>query len=158
MPSLTRRFIKTAFGLLLIGLLLGLWLLVRREMYGEWANPYLISAHTHLVFVGFVMFMILGVALWLFPKPARDDYRYKPILIEWVYWMLLSGTLLRFGAELLQGLYVRPSTAGLVITGGVLQFISLVLYGYSMWSRIRSTTDYKQQRISRSAAGRERPD
>ena len=28
------------------------------------------------------MMMILGVALWLFPRPARDDVQYNPLLAE----------------------------------------------------------------------------
>ena len=100
MTELPRRFIKTAFVFLILGLLLGGWMLLRRELYGEWPHPYLISAHTHIMFVGFVMFMILGVALWLFPKPSRDDPRYRETAIRWVYWLLLCGTLLRFAGEL----------------------------------------------------------
>ena len=70
MNALVRRFIKTAVMFLAIGLLTGVYMLVQRELYGTWPTPYVVSAHTHAVFVGFVMFMILGVALWLFPKPA----------------------------------------------------------------------------------------
>jgi hypothetical protein len=55
MTALVRRFIKTAIGFLAAGLLLGLYMLVRRELFGVWPGAYLISAHTHVVFVGFVM-------------------------------------------------------------------------------------------------------
>jgi hypothetical protein len=61
-----RRFIKTGIGFLFAGLFLGAVILVRRELFGVWPHPHLVSAHTHAVLVGFVMFLILGVALWLF--------------------------------------------------------------------------------------------
>ncbi|MDZ7805442.1 cbb3-type cytochrome c oxidase subunit I [Thiohalophilus sp.] len=151
MTELPRRFVKTAFVFLILGLLLGGWMLLRRELYGEWPHPYLISAHTHIMFVGFVMFMILGVALWLFPKPSRDDPRYRENVIRWVYWLLLGGTLLRFGGELWRGMDDVSLLAWAVIAGGFLQIGAIVLYIWTMWKRIRTTTGYKRQRVSREA-------
>ena len=45
------------------------------------------------------MFMVLGVALWIFPKLAKDDNRYKPGIAHTVHWLLLTGTLARFVSE-----------------------------------------------------------
>ncbi len=105
MHTLVRRFIKTGVGFLLLGLALGLWMLVRRELFGVWPHPYLVSAHAHVVLVGFVIFLIFGVALWLFPRPRRDDERYRPELAEvtamglyfWTMWTRIrpSGSHLR---------------------------------------------------------------
>ena len=78
MYSLVRRFIKTAIVFLGVGLTIGLWIMVRREIYGRFPGPYEVSAHTHAILVGFVMMMILGVALWLFPCPQHDDVPYQP--------------------------------------------------------------------------------
>lgn len=139
MNALVRRFIKTAVMFLAIGLLTGIYLLVRRELFGIWPQPYEVSAHTHAVFVGFVMFMILGVALWLFPKPLRRDPRYRSSLIETVYWLLLSGTLLRFIGELARAYTTIPSFAWLVLLAGLAQVTSLLLYVWTMWYRIRPT-------------------
>src|SRR4051812_34139904 len=61
---LVRRYLRTAIGFLLAGLGLGTWMLIRRELAGDYPTPRLISAHTHVIMVGFVMMMILGVALW----------------------------------------------------------------------------------------------
>lgn len=154
MTELPRRFVKTAFVFLIFGLLLGGWMLLRRELYGEWPHPYLISAHTHIMFVGFVMFMILGVALWLFPKPARDDPRYRESRIEVVYWLLLCGTLVRFGGELLRSDNGASWLAWLVLCGGLAQLGAIVLYIWTMWMRIRTTTGYKRQRVTRETVGR----
>jgi hypothetical protein len=51
-------------------LALGLYMMVQRDLLGQFQHPYLRSAHTHAVFFGFVLFLILGVALWLFPRAA----------------------------------------------------------------------------------------
>ncbi|MGW8227837.1 MAG: hypothetical protein ACWGOW_03000 [Gammaproteobacteria bacterium] len=139
MNALVRRFIKTAVMFLALGLLTGAYMLVRRELFGIWPQPYVVSAHTHAVFVGFVMFMILGVALWLFPRPLRSDPRYRSGLIETVYWLLLAGTLLRFIGELTRAYSNTPSLAWLVMAAGFAQVASLLLYVWTMWYRIRPT-------------------
>ena len=137
MHSIVRRFIKTGIVFLLIGLALGAYLLVRRELTGSWPDRYLVSAHAHAVFVGFVMFMILGVALWLFPRPHRDDVRYRPALIEVSYWLLLLGTSGRLVAELARAWLDTGLFKWFVIAGGLSQAAGLGVYVWTMWSRIR---------------------
>ena len=61
MHSLVRRYLKTGIGFLALGLGLGLWMMAHRELRQRFRSPYLVSAHTHAIFVGFVMMMILGV-------------------------------------------------------------------------------------------------
>ena len=85
MHSLVRRYIKTAVAFLIVGLVIGGWMLVQRELGRSPPSEYEVSAHTHTLFVGFVMMMILGVALWLFPRPDKSDAHYRPSLIEAAY-------------------------------------------------------------------------
>ena len=141
MSPLVRRFLKTGIGFLLFGVGLGLYMLARRELHGVWATPWWISAHTHAILVGFVMMMILGVALWMFPRPAKDDRQFDPRLAEAAYWCVAGGTAIRVAGELL-----RPSTAagavrwGIVIAGAA-QVLGLVLFFWTMWTRIRGRSE-----------------
>ncbi len=137
MHSIVRRFIKTGVGFLAAGLALGIWLLARRELTGEWPHPYLVSAHVHAVFVGFVMFMILGVALWLFPRPSKDDTRYRPEWIEASYWLLLVGTAGRFAGEIARASVGERWLGWVILGGGLAQAGGIALYLYTMWTRIR---------------------
>ncbi|MEJ2184593.1 MAG: cbb3-type cytochrome c oxidase subunit I [Gemmatimonadota bacterium] len=137
MYTLVRRFIKTGIVFLFAGLALGAWMLVRRELFDTWPNPYLVSAHAHAVFVGFVMFLILGVALWLFPRPPKDDERYKPALAEASYWILLVATTGRFLAETARASSGSRVLAWIVVLGGLGQILGLALYFWTMWRRIR---------------------
>jgi heme/copper-type cytochrome/quinol oxidase subunit 1 len=91
MHTLVRRFIKTGIAFLAAGLALGLWMLVRRELAGVWPHPYLVSAHAHAVLAGLVMFLIPGVALWLFPRAEKGDTRYQPQRVEAAYWIRSSA-------------------------------------------------------------------
>ncbi len=137
MFTLVRRFVKTAIAFLFLGMGYGGWLLVRREVGGVWPSPHQVSAHAHLVAVGFVLFLILGVALWLFPRPPRDDARYRPARIEAAWWILAPATLVRFVAEA-----VRPGVPGawlgwVIVGTAAAQFAGLALYFFTMWPRIR---------------------
>jgi heme/copper-type cytochrome/quinol oxidase subunit 1 len=137
MHGIVRRFIKTGIFFLAAGLLLGLLLMVQRELLGRWPHPYLVSAHTHALFSGFVMFLILGVALWLFPRPGKEDSRYRPERIAAAYWILLAGTFSRVGGEIARGLTGPAWLAWLVLAGGALQVLGFAVYFWTMWSRIR---------------------
>lgn len=150
MPAQVRRFIKTGLAFLVLGLLLGSWLLVRRELFGDWPPAYAVSAHTHALFVGFVMFLILGVALWLFPKALESDTHFRPARIDAVYALLLSGTLARVGGELLRAYSDNVGLRWLVVVGGLAQALGLLLYVWTMWQRIRPSA-----RLLRMARGEE---
>ncbi len=40
----------------------------------------IITAHVHLLLVGFILMMIMGVALWMFPRLPKGDEGYSPDL------------------------------------------------------------------------------
>jgi heme/copper-type cytochrome/quinol oxidase subunit 1 len=132
-----RRFIKTGIGFLFAGLAIGLYMLVMRETMGYGVHPYLRSAHVHAVMGGFVMFLILGVALWLFPRAAKDDTRYTPGRIAAAFWILAVATAVRVGGEVLRvGIDTAP-LRWLLVAAGTAQLAGFGLYFWTMWTRIR---------------------
>jgi len=137
MFSTPRRFIKTGIGFLGVGLALGVWILVNRELRGAGAHPYLVSAHVHAVGVGFVMFVLLGVAQWLFPRAPKRDARYRPGRIVAAYWILTIGTAVRIGTEMARvwsdAYWLRLAVLG----AGIAQVLGLAIYFNAMWGRIR---------------------
>ena len=137
MYTLVRRFIKTGIIFLAAGLLLGVVLIVQRDLMGRWPHPYLVSAHAHAVLVGFVMFLILGVGIWLFPRPEKGDVRYRPERIAAAYWILMPSTAGRFLAEASRAWFHFEWLAWVVVLGGIGQAVGLMLYFWTMWTRIR---------------------
>lgn len=137
MHSLVRQFLKTAIAFLIVGLLIGLWMMAEREFWGRFPSPYVASAHTHAILVGFVMMMIQGVALWLFPRPAKDDTRYTPRAAKAAYWLVTIGTAARIIGELLHPaidvFWLRAAT----FAASLLQVGGLAVFFHTMWSRIR---------------------
>ncbi|MDQ2666896.1 MAG: cbb3-type cytochrome c oxidase subunit I [Gemmatimonadota bacterium] len=138
MTSLVRRFLKTAIVFLAAGLAIGGWMIVEREFGGRVVSPYVVSAHTHAILVGFVMMMILGVALWMFPRPAKGDLRYRPALAEIAYWMLTCGTAVRVVGELMRSQSEPSWLRWVVVVAGLVQIAGLLLFFANMWSRIRA--------------------
>jgi heme/copper-type cytochrome/quinol oxidase subunit 1 len=138
MHTLVRRYIKTAVAFLFVGLAIGAWMIVRRELWQRFPGPYETSAHTHAIFAGFVMMMILGVALWLFPRPEKDDRRYRPARAEVAYWLLTVGTAARVLGELLRPTIDQAWLRDGVVLSGFLQIAGLGLFFWTMWSRIRA--------------------
>lgn len=137
MPLVTRRFLATAALSLLLGLGLGGWLLVRRELAGIWPTPYLVSAHAHLVLVGTVLQVIAGVALWMFPLPRAGDRRAPAGTAMLGWWLLAPGTVLRAGAEVARALTAAPAWAGLVLLGAAMQVAGLVAVLLALRGRMR---------------------
>jgi heme/copper-type cytochrome/quinol oxidase subunit 1 len=135
--TLVRRFIKTGIMFLAAGLLLGLYMTANRELFGVWPHPYLRSAHLHVVFIGFIMFLILGVALWLFPRAPKDDTRYRPGRIAAAYWILAVATAVRFLAEAGRAWSDAGALRWAVLLAGAAQVVGFGVYFYSMWTRIR---------------------
>ena len=137
MFTTARLFIKTGISFLALGLILGAFILFRREVWEIYPNPFLVSAHIHAVGVGFVIFLILGVALWLFPRAPRGDTRYRPSMILFSYWILMPSTALRLVTEVLRAGSSSALLRSLVLVGGLGQVLGLGIYFFSMWSRIR---------------------
>jgi cbb3-type cytochrome oxidase subunit 1 len=137
MPPLVRRFLKTAIVFLLLGVALGVYMLARRELAGAWATPWWTSAHTHAILVGFVMMMIAGVALWMFPRPAKEDTRFDPRAAEGAYWFLTIGTAARLAGELMRPMSAASGLRWVIVAGGAAQALGLALFFWTMWTRIR---------------------
>jgi cbb3-type cytochrome oxidase subunit 1 len=132
-----RRYLKTAVMFLALGIGIGVVMLVRRELFARFAGPFTTSAHTHAILVGFVMLMILGVAAWMFPRPEKSDERYSPVLVNAAYWCITAGTLVRVIGELLRATSTELVLRLAVVAGGISQAVGILLFFYTMWTRIR---------------------
>lgn len=137
MFSTVRYFIKTSVIFLIIGILTGLYMSVSKYVLKIGYSQELISAHTHLILVGSVMMMIMGVALWFFPRAEKNDKKYNPDLILITYWVMTIGTSLRFIFQVVANFLVSNLIQYLIAISSVLQVVAMILFFYSMWGRIR---------------------
>ena len=138
MPPLVRRYIKTSFVFLVAGLLLGGYVLIAEFLVGRYPPRLLITAHVHLLLVGFVLMIVMGVATWMFPRPGRDDAHYRPAVAEAVYWIMTLGTALRAISEVAAGgAEGGAPLRALIVLGGSAQLLGALLFVGNMWWRVR---------------------
>jgi len=120
----------------MLGLLIGGYVAVEVNLLGRAVPWPLITAHTHLLLVGFMLMLVFGVATWMFPRPARDDARYRPGLAWLVYWLLTVSTAVRALGEL--GAAVTGSRGALLAgLGGLGQVAAALVFVLNMWTRVR---------------------
>ena len=138
MFTTVRYFIKTSLAFLVLGILTGLYMSFAKYVFQTGYTQELISAHTHLILVGSVMMMIMGVALWFFPRPEKNDKKYNPDLISVTYWMLSIATALRFGFQVTASFYIIGWVNIAIAIVSSLQVVAIILFFYAMWGRIRA--------------------
>ena len=137
MPVLVRRYIKTSLIFLTAGLLLGAYLIVAEFVIGRYPPRLFITAHVHLLLVGFMLMMVMGVATWMFPRAARDRARYRPALAEAVYWTMTISTAARAVEEIAAPFVMSPVLRLAIAAGGIGQLAGAALFVVNMWSRVR---------------------
>ncbi len=137
MPPLIRRYIKTSFLFLAAGLVLGGYVSVAEYVTGRYPPRLFVTAHVHLLLVGFMLMIVMGVATWMFPRPARDDTHYRPELAGLVYWLLTATTAVRAAAEIATGLWPLPALRLLITVASLGQLAAAFLFVMNMWWRVR---------------------
>lgn len=137
MFTTVRYFVKTSVAFLFVGILTGLFMSFTKYVFGTGYPAEIISAHTHIILVGSVMMMIMGVALWFFPRAEKNDKKYKPDLIMFTYWLMTGSTILRFIFQLAAGYYYQYWLYFGITLFSSFQTIAMLLFFYSMWGRIR---------------------
>jgi len=137
MFTVVRYFVKTSLSFLLAGILSGFFMMISRRIFDFGYGPGMLSAHTHIVLVGFMLMLIMGIAVWFFPKADKTDTRYSPQRIMIVYWLMLSGTILRFIFEVTDAYVTISFLNYIIVAASTLQITAVIIYAYTMWGRIR---------------------
>lgn len=119
MTPLVRRYVKTSFLFLVAGLVLGAYIVVAQFIVGAYPPRLFVTAHVHLLLVGFLLMIVMGVATWMFPRPARDDRRYRPELAEAIYWVMTIATAVRAAAKLTAPFVAAPAVRATIAIGGL---------------------------------------
>jgi heme/copper-type cytochrome/quinol oxidase subunit 1 len=136
MTPLVRLYVKTSFVFLLVGLALGGYVSLEVNLIGRGVPWPLITAHVHLLLVGFLLMLVFGIATWMFPRPGREDVSYRPRLAWVVYWLLTASTVVRALGELGAAITGTRGSA-LAAVGGLGQLAAAIVFVVNMWTRIR---------------------
>lgn len=135
MPRVCVWLLRAALGSLVLGFTVGAVMLASKGLgLGFALNQQLRPAHRELLLVGWTMQLVMGVALWIFP---RQQLRALPYGREWLAWLTLA--LLNTGVWLvLVGSLMAPRAGGWLVFGGRLAEIgAAAAFAANLWGRIR---------------------
>jgi hypothetical protein len=137
MPPLSRWFIKAGFVSLVLSLLLELFQLRPSGLFSSLPATAVHLAAIHLLTVGWLLQVILGVAFWMFPRhptaPPRGDARWG-----WFALVLLNtGLAVRLAGESGRLGYGWPTWP--LVVAAVLQVCGVAAGLVLLWPRIRTS-------------------
>ena len=140
MPPIARTFVKASFAYFLAAFLLGALMMLDRWLgFSRWLGA-LYTSQLHLLLVGWITQLAVGVAYWIFPRFLREDNplpRGSDALAWLVFASLNAGLLLRFVVEPLYLMSPQTWLAALLALAGALQALAAAAFGWIIWGRIR---------------------
>jgi hypothetical protein len=130
-PRVSRAFVRTALACLAAGLLAG----VLGALPGGVGPriPALEPVRMHLLVVGWLTGLVVGVAHWLFPSRGRD----APLWI--VYALLYGGLGMRVVAEPSRAAWGGAPWGTLLVLSAVTQAAALFTFAAVLWPRVRGS-------------------
>lgn len=137
MTHLASFFVRTALCNLVVGFILGGWMLVA-PAYGLPVPVGTRTTHVHFLVVGFFTCMVMGVAWWMFPAPpgeGRAGISARQPWGWWAYGLLVGGLVLQAVVNLAP---VHPDAAWphLVTTvGAVAEVLGAMAFAAAIWRR-----------------------
>ncbi len=137
MPLLARWTIKTALIYFAIALLVGV-LLVMQPVLGlvSWIAA-LRPVFLHLLIVGWITQLIMGVAYWMFPKYTKEKPRGNTYM-GWLVFILLNlGLVIRAICEPLFALQPNSGVGVGLAAAAVLQVAAGWLFIANTWARVK---------------------
>jgi cbb3-type cytochrome oxidase subunit 1 len=132
MPRLSRYFIKAGLIYFVIAQAVGLLMLIQPDPFGRLRPVYL-----HLLMVGWITQLIIGVAYWMFPKQSKEHPRGSEKLGWMIFITLNAGLLLRTIGEPLLTLQSQVNVGGLLAVAALLQLVAGWAFIANTWTRVK---------------------
>jgi hypothetical protein len=141
MPPIARTFTKAAFLYFLAAFLLGALMMLDRWLsFSRWLKVVYLS-QLHLLVVGWITQLAIGVAYWIFPRFLRNQDP-RPRGSDALAWAVLislnAGLLMRFIFEPFYLMRSQPWLAALLAVSGMLQAFAALGFAWLIWGRIRA--------------------
>lgn len=135
MPPITRWFIKTSLVYLVLALLTGILIAAQGPL--KLPGGALFPVYFHLLAEGWITFLIIGIAFWMFPKFSREKPRGYDSLGWLSYACLQSGLLLRAISEPLNSLHPGQGWGWALVASAILQWLGGMAFFANTWPRVK---------------------
>lgn len=136
MPKVVRWYLKTALVYFAAALLLNIPLAAQAG--DNYLPAGLRPVYIHLLALGWISQLIMGVAIWMFPKYSQAEPRGKEALNWAVYGLLNAGLALRAAAEPLNSISPALAWKWLLVLSAVLQLAAGLLFAATAWQRVKA--------------------
>jgi hypothetical protein len=137
MPRLARWFIKAGLLYFVIALATGVLYQARTEIdLPTWVST-LNPVYVHLLAVGWITQLIIGVAYWMFPKFSKEQPRGSETLGWATFALLNAGLILRIASEPRVTMRAEPDLGWLLAVSALLQTAAGWLFVINTWSRVK---------------------
>lgn len=137
MPLLTRWLIRTALVYFVAALVTALALALRPVLNLPEFTRALTPVYFHLLMVGWVTQLIMGVVFWMFPKFTKENPRRSEPLGWATYTLLNGGLVLRVIGEPLLASTEGMLVAWLVVASAVMQWLAGMAFVLNTWARVK---------------------
>ncbi|NWF69023.1 MAG: hypothetical protein HXY40_08050 [Chloroflexi bacterium] len=137
MPRLSRYFIKAGLLYFVLAAMLGTLILGRSALRLPPEIYAFTPVYYHLLMVGWVTQLIMGVAYWMFPKHSKEMPRGSEKLAWAVFIALNAGLLLRLVVEPLLMTLPALNLGGLLLLSALLQWLAGMGFIINTWTRVK---------------------
>lgn len=145
MPPVTRWFIK--FGMIWFSL--GVVLALVAELPTGLSSALLLPVYWHMLVIGWITQMIMGVSIWMFPRKKRNRKKEQSTLAIGAFFLLNGGLIVRFLSEPFLPLITNSAfVPTVVIVSGILQVTAIILFIAEIWPRVQPKKKRKQKKGS----------
>lgn len=135
MPLLARTYIKAGLICFVVGMVLLLLVSAQGPLGLSPQLGLLRPVYLHLLIVGWIMQLIMGVAYWMFPRYSPQQPRGSERLAWAVFVLLNTGLLLRTAGEPLAAL--QQEMGWMLALSAVLQLLAGWGFVLNIWPRVR---------------------
>jgi len=126
----TRWFIKAG----IIYLTTGMLLLFIDSIPAIELQIQLLPVYWHMIVIGWITQIIMGVSIWMFPRKRRDRQNRESLLTWSIFGLLNAGLILRFVSELFLDRETGVSAVQWIILLSIcLQLAAAALYVIEIW-------------------------
>ena len=134
MPPITRWFIKAGILWFITGMILAFL----AELPLLSAGSLLLPVYWHMLVVGWITQIIMGVSIWMFPRKKRDRLKKQSVRTVVSFVFLNSGLVLRFLCEPFIPMFRGESMITLfVLISSLLQVLGILFYTIEIWPRLQ---------------------
>lgn len=134
MTTISRLFIKSG----IVYFLAGIFLAFLAELPFIQTGTLLLPVYWHMLVIGWVTQVIMGVSIWMFPRKKRDQKKKENVLVWAAFWTLNTGLILRFISEPFLPLFRDNAIVTYsIILSSILQLTGVMCYIAEIWPRVQ---------------------